>query len=107
MAALEKTMIRLTSLLGRRNTTAAIIILGLAARLLYLFSIAHQPLMSDAASYNEMAVRLATGSHFVPYWPPALPLYLAVVSSLFGDSVLIVRLAMLPFYLGLCLALYR
>jgi len=100
-------MNRLRTFLGRRSTTAAIVMLSLVVRLLYLLGIAHQPLRSDAASYAEMASRLAMGSHFIPYWPPALPLYLAVASSLFGCSVLVIRLAMIPFYLGLCFALYR
>ena len=100
-------MSRPIDLLQRRSTTFAIVILGLAARLLYLLCIAHQPLVSDASRYREMAASLAMGRHFVPYWPPGLPLYLAVFSTLFGGSELVVRLAMLPLYLVLCFALYK
>ena len=100
-------MNRLITILAARSATATIVLAGLAVRLAYFARIAHQPLMSDAASYKEMAAQLAAGVHFVPYWPPALPLYLAGISELFGGSEPAARLAMLPFYLGLCYGLYR
>jgi hypothetical protein len=84
-----------------------IISLGLVVRILYLHLIAHQPLVSDAASYNDMAADLVMGRHFVPFWPPGLPLYLAAVKSLFGGSVLAVRLAMLALFPALSFVLYR
>lgn len=97
----------LTGVLSRSGSTAVIVSLGLAVRILYLHLIAHQALMSDAASYNNMAMDLVMGRHFVPFWPPGLPLYLAVVKSLFGGSVLAERLAMLAFYPALSFVLYR
>jgi hypothetical protein len=100
-------MNRMTISLERRSTTVAIVLLGLFARLLYLIAIAHQPLASDASRYYEMAGNLAMGRHFVPYWPPGLPLYLAAFSSVFGNSDLVARVAMLPSYFVLCFALYK
>jgi hypothetical protein len=100
-------MSRIENLLGRRGTGVAIVLLGLAARLLYLLAVAHQPLVSDASRYYAMAGDLAMGRHFVPYWPPGLPLYLATFSSAFGGSELVARVAMLPLYLLLCFALYK
>jgi hypothetical protein len=83
------------------------VILGLAVRLVYFFSIAHRPLASDAASYYQMAADLAQGRHFIPFWPPGLPLYLAMTFKVFGTSQTVARLAMLPIYLVLSYALYR
>ncbi len=100
-------MNRLLNFMRGRAATAWIVLLGLAARLLMLLRIAPLPLMSDAASYSRMGADLAAGRRFVPFWPPGLPLYLAAVASTFGASELAARLAMLPFYLALCWALYR
>ena len=100
-------MKRLVTILERRSTTAAIVAAGMAARLLYLCAIANHPLASDAASYTEMARQLGGGQHFIPYWPPGLPLFLAAMRSVFGASELAARLVMLSFYLLLSYALYR
>jgi len=100
-------MIRLFNILRRQSTTAWIVILGLAVRLVYFFPIAHRPLASDAASYYRMAADLAQGRHFIPFWPPGLPLYLAMTFKVFGASESVARLAMLPIYLVLSYALYR
>ena len=97
----------LTRVLSLSGSTAVIVGLGLVVRIVYLHLIAHQALMSDAASYNDMAADLVMGRHFVPFWPPGLPLYLAAVKSLFGGSVLAARLAMLPLYPALSFVLYR
>lgn len=92
--------------LSKRSTFFFLVGAGLAIRLLFLPAIVHQPLMSDAADYDEMALRLLRGEAFVPYWPPGLPLYLAAIHGLFGSSTVVVRLAMLLFYAGTSWFLY-
>lgn len=97
----------LARVFSRPGMAVVIVGLGVAARLFYLHLIAHQPFMSDAANYNDMAADLIQGRHYVPFWPPGLPLYLAPVKSLFGHSVLPIRLAMLALYPALSFFLYR
>jgi hypothetical protein len=80
---------------------------GLLLRLVYLSRLVHQPLSSDAASYQNMAAALAAGRHFVPFWPPGVPLYLASVERLLGTSTLAERGCMLAFYLLTSVVLYQ
>lgn len=93
--------------LSSRRTTAALLALGIFLRLAYLLCILRQGLVSDAASYRQMADSLASGSHFIPYWPPALPLFLAAAQLLFGKSILVTRLAMIPLAFALGVVLIR
>jgi hypothetical protein len=84
-----------------------ILAVGILVRLAFLFWLADKPLVSDAVNYNGMSNQLLNGESFVPYWPPGLPLYLAVVHKLFGPAAIVARLAMLPFYLGTSVFVYR
>jgi 4-amino-4-deoxy-L-arabinose transferase-like glycosyltransferase len=92
---------------SRWGPASIIFAIGILIRVALLALIAHKPLMSDAASYNNMSLQLVSGESFVPYWPPGLPLYLAAVHKLFGPADLGVRLAMLVFYLCTSLFIYR
>jgi len=94
-------------ILSQRSATATIIGIGIALRLLFLLLIADKPLMSDAVNYNDMAVALVRGIPLVPLFPPGLPLYLSLIHRALGDSVLVLRLAMLVFYGGLSFFVYR
>jgi hypothetical protein len=94
-------------MLSRKGTEGVIVSMGIMIRLLFLLLVAHQPLMSDAAHYNDMAALLLKGEPFVPYWPPGLPLYLSAVHRVLGESTLVVRLAMLVFYAGSSVFVYR
>jgi 4-amino-4-deoxy-L-arabinose transferase-like glycosyltransferase len=84
-----------------------IVAIGIVIRILFLLWVADKPLMSDAVNYNDMSSQLLNGASFVPYWPPGLPLYLAFVHKLFGPAAFPVRLAMLAFYVGTSLFVYR
>jgi hypothetical protein len=98
---------KLGRILYRRETAGVIVCVGIMIRMLFLLLLAHKPLMSDAASYNDMASLLLKGEPFVPFWPPGVPLYLSVVHFLLGESTLVVRLAMLVFYIGSSYFVYR
>jgi 4-amino-4-deoxy-L-arabinose transferase-like glycosyltransferase len=100
------TAFRLYQSLNRAPAALAIALLGLFPRIAFLFAIRQQPLLSDAAGYTRMATLLVHHQAFIPFWPPGTPLYLAWIHQLFGDSVPVMRAAMLPFYLGLCVVLY-
>jgi hypothetical protein len=99
--------VRGTFLLEYRGTPAVIVLLGLLVRVCYLLLIAQQGFVSDAASYVTMASDIAQGKHFIPFWPPGVPLYLAMVQCVAGGSVVTLRLAMLLFYFGLSAALWH
>ena len=83
-----------------------VVVFSLAVRLLALIFTRHAPFVSDAHDYVEMAGFLWQGVHFVPYWPPGLPLYLAPVAGL-GGSILAIRASMLLFWLLATWGLYR
>src|SRR5215467_6786229 len=85
---------------------ALILGIGIAIRLLFLLWLADKPLMSDAVHYDEMSVQLLNGDSFVPFWPPGLPLFLAIVHKLFGPATLAARLGMLVFYFGTSVFVY-
>src|SRR5215471_11550296 len=93
--------------LSRPEAFPVILACGILIRLVWLLFIANKPLMSDAASYDAMSNQLLAGEAFVPYWPPGLPLYLALVHKLFGPAAIGARLAMLLFYLGTSLFVHR
>lgn len=79
-------------------TVRSAIALGLFLRLCALVLYWRLPLTSDAADYCNMARRLAQGEHFVPYWPPGLPLFLAPFAAS-GASDAMLRTTMLTFWL--------
>jgi 4-amino-4-deoxy-L-arabinose transferase-like glycosyltransferase len=84
-----------------------ILVAGVLIRLLLLLWLADKPIVSDGAHYNEMSGQLIRGESFVPFWPPGVPLYLALVHKLFGPGILATRLAMLVFYVCTSLFVYR
>ena len=85
---------------------ALVFSLSLILRLIALAVAFHQPLVSDSTDYREMAVLLAGGTGFLPYWPPGLPLYLSIFIALgLGDGVL--RAAMLLWWVLFCWGMYR
>ena len=96
-----------SEILSRREITVVIMGLGLALRFLYLVLFGDRPLMSDSASYNTVAMQLVNGTPFVPSWPPGVPLYLAAVHQLFGDSELVLRVSMLVLYAILSFFAYQ
>jgi hypothetical protein len=86
--------------LGSPRALVGIVALGLALRLLALALLARYPLVSDALSYHQTALQLRRGEAFLPYWPPGLPLYLASVAALLGESELAARAAILVFFIA-------
>jgi hypothetical protein len=83
-----------------------IVALSVAIRLVALFAVRNVPLASDAQDYCHMARQLLSGQPFVPYWPPGTSIYLIpFVAARAPDVVL--RFAMLPFWLICCWGLYR
>ena len=85
---------------------AAVVVLSIALRLVALVLGVREPLVSDSTDYREMAVLLAGGVRFLPYWPPGLPLFLApFLAAGFGDAAL--RAAMLGWWLLFCWGTWR
>src|SRR4051794_30532067 len=92
--------------LSSKRAFLFVFLLSLGIRLFALVLAAPQPLVSDSTDYREMAVLLATGTRFLPYWPPGLPLYLApFITAGLGDGVL--RAAMLFWWILFCWGIYR
>ncbi len=85
---------------------ALVALLSIVIRVVALLLGAQEPLVSDSTDYRDMAVLLASGARFLPYWPPGLPLYLApFIAAGFGDAVL--RVAMLMWWLLFCWGTWR
>ncbi|QHS50547.1 glycosyltransferase family 39 protein [Edaphobacter sp. 12200R-103] len=85
---------------------ALVIGCSLLIRLFVLRMIAATPLVSDSQDYRAMALQLAGGVHFVPYWPPGLPVYLIPFLAMgLGDVAL--RASMLLWWTLFCWALVR
>jgi hypothetical protein len=79
---------------------------SLLIRLFVLRMMAATPLASDSQDYRAMALQLTGGVHFVPYWPPGLPLYLIpFLATGLGDVAL--RASMLLWWILFCWALVR
>jgi hypothetical protein len=93
--------------LSKREAFWIILAAGILIRVLFFLWVADKPLMSDAVNYNDMSSKLLSGEAFVPYWPPGLPLYLAVVQTFFGPTVAAARLSMLVFYVGTSVVVHR
>lgn len=97
---------RLGTRLTSRQAFMAVVCLSLVIRLVALALGAREPLVSDSTDYREMAALLVSGAHFLPYWPPGLPLYLApFLGAGFGDGVL--RASMLLWWVLFCWGIYR
>lgn len=96
-------MLRLAHLshffLQQRESWLRLLGIGLLLRLLLLLYIGHDPLQGDSLYYHQMGVALAQGDSWDPYWPPALPLYEAGLTLLFGSSPLVARLGMLLWFI--------
>jgi 4-amino-4-deoxy-L-arabinose transferase-like glycosyltransferase len=92
--------------LDGRRAVFFLIGFGLFLRLAALLLLSAFPLASDAVDYHETALRLLSGEHFAPYWPPGLPCYLLLFYKLFGASAFVARACMLPFYLAFSVLLY-
>lgn len=100
----------LSKTLQSRWTFVAIVVLGLALRLV-VWAVAGESLGGGAAEANgKVAVRFAGGEMFDdrwhPYHPPGLSLYLAVFYRLFGADDVVTTAAMLALYVVLCLVVY-
>ena len=80
--------------------------IGTVIRVLLLLIARGHPSASDAQDYVEAARKLVSGEHFVPYWPPGLPLYLAGLLRL-GAGVLTLRACMLFFWVILAGAIWK
>ena len=73
-------------------------ILGLFCRGVYAFFLGDILAINDAASYWNDAQSLATGAEYVPFFPPGLPLYLALWIKCFGTTPLVALAAMLSLF---------
>ena len=104
---MSRTTATLAAALDSPRAFAAIVASGLMLRVLCLVALAQFPLVSDALSYHEMAVKLLHGDRFDPYFPPGVPGYLAFVFRIFGESQIAARASMLPFYVALSWLIHR
>ena len=91
--------------LDSRRAAAVLVAIGLVVRLAALSFLAKVPLSGDARSYYDTAHSLFHGEVFAPDWPPGVPFLLGVAFTLFGESELCARAAMLVVYLLFSLAL--
>lgn len=88
----------------RRYLAVAVVLL--AVRLILLVLLRDALPSVDASEYVTMAQQLVSGEHFLPYWPPGLPLYLAPIVAM-TSSLFALRAAMLLLWLVACWGLWR
>jgi hypothetical protein len=90
------------------SSKAFFIVFGISIllRLIALIPLWYKPFTSDALDYTFMGSQLAQGTHFIPYWPPGLPLFLSVFLDA-GVSHAGLRIVMLIFWALCCIGLYR
>lgn len=83
--------------------------LGMALRIGLLLAVWEKPLIGDSAQYMEEA--LFYYSDYLPdqepYWPPLLPLWIALWGKLLGFGDMVARTSMLLWYVGLHFSLFR
>ncbi len=84
-----------------------IVAAGLVVRLAIIIFIRGEPFISDAEDYDQMAYNLLSGRDFIPWFPPLVPIHLALFYRIFGSGFLIGRASMLVYYLALCFGLRR
>lgn len=92
--------------IGATAAILGVIAFGVMLRVVVVLLLADYPLMSDAFYYYEMALQLMSGEVFGPFWPPGVPYYLTVFYSLFGQSEVVARVAMILFYVVSSAGLY-
>ena len=91
--------------LGKPSTFWVLMIGAFAVRVVLIVANWNTPLVSDALYYDGVGNAIAGGYDFEPYWPPGLTNYLAGWKLLFGTDQGISRLAMLPWFFFLALAI--
>lgn len=89
---------RIASFLEKPGTVFWIFGAGLLLRILLWLVLREAAFKADAFYYVEESLSIRSGALHVPYWPPALPHYLALAGELLGDSVAAIRFAMLFWY---------
>ena len=78
--------------------------LGLLIRVAWILAVGNEPLEGDALLYAQAGFTYLD-SDYQPYWPPGLPVYLAIWGELFGFGSMAMRCSMLPWWLALALLL--
>lgn len=86
--------------LDHRRATATILGIGLALRVLALLLLMRTPLVGDALSYHETALKILSGMPYEPDWPPGVPALLLPAYAVLGGSELVGRAWMLLVYLA-------
>ncbi|MEY3442194.1 MAG: hypothetical protein RLZZ519_475 [Bacteroidota bacterium] len=81
-------------------------LLAVGLRLALLGFLAEDPLVGDSLQYQLVAQNLIHHGQIDTYWPPGMPLFLAGIMKVFGESTIWLRLAMLPWFLWLCQRFY-
>ena len=98
----------------QKNSTFYLILsVGIALRIAMSYLFPHLLLAEDAQFYHEEGQYLADGKDFLPYWTPALPLYISFIIKILGDSFWALSLSMIFFYVlfsillrGTCIKMY-
>jgi 4-amino-4-deoxy-L-arabinose transferase-like glycosyltransferase len=98
---------RFWTALDSRRATYAFLGFGLLLRVAALGMAGSGALGNEAPGYYRTALQLLHQEEFSPYWPPGLPYYLYVVQRVLGESILVARASILPFYILFSVFLYR
>jgi 4-amino-4-deoxy-L-arabinose transferase-like glycosyltransferase len=93
---------RVVRFLDSESSAGRILWLAVLIRLLLLVFVARDGLEGDSLDYQRAAQSMADGRGMDTYWPPGLPLYEALVVSVFGKSAFWLRLAMVSWFIWLC-----
>ncbi|MES2390777.1 MAG: hypothetical protein V4555_03990 [Acidobacteriota bacterium] len=89
-----------------RRRLVAVTLCVTVVRVLLLELTRRVPFPNDAVDYVDMANRLVSGQHFIPYSPPGVPLFLAIFAAI-SSSPVVLRACMLIFWLLASWAFWR
>jgi len=84
--------------LEKKSTFYPILSAGIALRIAMSYLFPHLLLAEDAQFYHEEGQYLAAGKDFLPYWTPALPLYISFIIKILGDNFWTLSASMIFFY---------
>lgn len=100
-----KAGIQIRQWLGKSSTFWWLLAAALLVRILLLLINSTSPLVSDALYYDGVANAIVQGYDYEPYWPPGLTYYLAGWKLGLGFETWVSRLAMLPWFIVMAIAL--
>lgn len=98
-------MTKLIFFLQKKRAFPFILGMGIMLRFIIAHQFPHLLLAEDAQFYHQEGQYLASAKDFLPYWTPALPLYISFIIKILEDSFWALSGGMIAFYVAFSLLL--